>query len=95
MTAKQRKRFYQSGEWRSMSRRIRERDGWLCTACRPRTVGADCVHHVKPLSENGSALDPANLTSLCAQHHREAHGVVEDEQKRAWTQYIWELVNQF
>ena len=32
VTAKQRKRFYQSGEWRSMSRRIRERDGWLCTA---------------------------------------------------------------
>ena len=95
MTAKQRKKFYQTGEWRAMSRRIRERDGWLCTLCRPRTVAARLVHHVKPLSENGAALDPANLISICAEHHREAHGVVVDEERRAWTNYIRELLNQF
>ena len=32
VTAMQRKRFYQTREWRSMSRHIRQRDGWLCTS---------------------------------------------------------------
>ena len=46
----QRQRFYATGAWRAMSRFIRQRDGWLCTACRPRRVAAELVHHVKPLS---------------------------------------------
>ena len=78
-----------------MSYQIRKRDGFLCTGCRPRIVGADCVHHVKPLSENGPALDEKNLVSLCAECHRAAHGVVEDEQKKEWTKYIRVLLNQF
>ena len=95
MTAKQRKRFYQSGEWRKMSRRIRERDGWLCTLCRPRTVAARLVHHVRPLSAGGDPLSESNLTSLCAEHHREAHGVVVDEERKAWNRYIRELLDTF
>ena len=87
--------FYQSPEWRAMSRRIRERDGWLCTACKPRTVAARLVHHVTPLSEGGEALDPANLTSLCSECHREAHGYVIDEGKRAWARYIKEMQETF
>ena len=70
---------------KSMSYQIRKRDGWsvygLPTA---NSCGAAVVHHVKPLSENGPALDEKNLVSLCAECHRKAHGVVEDEQKTAW-----------
>ena len=95
MNKHQRMLFYQTPAWRSMSYQIRKRDGFLCTSCRPRIVASRLVHHVHPLSTGGPALDPANLTSLCAECHREAHGVVEDEQKRAWTKYIRELLNQF
>lgn len=86
-------RFYNSRSWRAMSKFIRARDGHLCTACRPRTVGAALVHHVKPLLQGGAALDPANLTSLCEPCHREAHGVAENEQQRAWSIYLRELRN--
>ena len=47
----------------------------------PEQLTSRLVHHLHPLSTGGPALDPANLTSLCAECHREAHGVVEDEQK--------------
>ena len=95
MTLRQRRAFYQTPAWRAMSHHIRERDGYLCTACKPRTVAARLVHHVKPLSEGGAALDPANLTSLCADCHREAHNVVVDEGKREWTRYIEQLQDTF
>ena len=95
MTVMQRKAFYQTPAWRAMSKHIRHRDGQLCTACRPRRVGAALVHHVRPLSENGAALDPANLTSLCKSCHREAHSVVVDEGKQEWTRYIKKLQESF
>ena len=91
MTAKQRKRFYQTREWRSMSKRIRERDGWLCQSCLPRTVGAELVHHIVPLSENGEPLKESNLISICAECHRLRHDQV-DEGRREWVNYIRDLM---
>ena len=76
-----------------MSKHIRARDGFLCTACRPRTVGAALVHHVKPLSHGGAALDPENLTSLCKSCHIEAHGEVVNEEKQTWVIYLRDLRN--
>ena len=87
-----RQRFYATREWRAMSRHIRQRDGWLCTSCRPRRVAARLVHHIKPLSENGAALDPANLTSLCSECHRQIHAVVVDKGKQEWVKYIRDLM---
>ena len=83
MTAKQRKSFYATPAWRSMSRHIRERDGWMCTSCRPRRVAAELVHHVVPLSEGGEPLTQSNLTSLCAECHRDRHGQVVDEKQKS------------
>ena len=94
MTDKQRKRFYQTREWRSMSRLIRQRDGWLCTSCRPRRVAAELVHHIVPLSENGEPLKESNLTSLCADCHRFAHSQV-DQGKQEWKRYIENLMERF
>ena len=94
MKRRESQRFYNSRPWRAMSKFIRARDGFLCTACRPRTVGAELVHHKVPLSEDfAAALDPQNLTSLCKSCHREAHGVVENEQQRSWSIYLRELRN--
>ena len=91
MTRRESQRFYNSRPWRTMSRWIRARDGFLCTACRPRRVGAALVHHVKPLLHGGAALDPANLTSLCKSCHIEAHGEVVSEEKQAWSAYLRKL----
>ena len=95
MTARQRREFYQTPAWTAMSLRIRERDGWTCTACKPRTVAARLVHHVKPLSAGGPALDPANLTSLCFECHLESHGQVADAGKREWSRYIRKMQETF
>ena len=95
MTAKQRRRFYQTPAWRSMSRHIRQRDGWLCQSCLPRTVGATLVHHVVPLSENGEPLTESNLTSLCADCHRSAHSQVVDQGRQEWKRYIENLMERF
>ena len=95
MTVIQRKRFYQTREWRAMSRHIRQRDGWLCTSCRPRRVAAALVHHVVPLSEGGSPLSESNLISLCADCHRDRHGQVVDQGKQEWVKYIANLMERF
>ena len=95
MTAIQRTRFYSTREWRSMSRRIRQRGGWLCQGCLPRTVAAKVVHHVKPLAEGGPPLKESNLISLCADCHRDRHGQVVDKGKQEWVTYIRELMERF
>ena len=88
MTAMQRKRFYQTREWRAMSRHIRQRDGWLCTSCRPRRVAAELVHHIVFLSDGGEPLSESNLISLCADCHRGRHSQVVDQGKQEWVRYI-------
>ena len=95
MTRIQRKRFYETREWRSMSRLIRQRDGWLCQGCLPRTVGAALVHHKVPLSEGGPPLEEENLVSLCADCHRSAHSQVVDQGKQEWKRYIENLMERF
>ena len=95
MTRLQRKRFYATPAWRSMSRFIRQRDGWICADCRPRTVAARAVHHIVPLSAGGEPLSESNLISLCAECHRDRHGQVVDEGKRAWAIYIADLMGRF
>ena len=94
MNLTQRKRFYQTVEWRAMSRFIRARDGWLCTECRPRTVAAALVHHKVPLSEGGAPLEESNLTSLCKSCHREFHGQVIDKKRVEWSIYIRSLMGE-
>ena len=95
MTRPQRQLFYQSREWRAMSRHIRHRDGWLCQGCLPRTVAAELVHHIVPLSEAGPPLEESNLVSLCAACHQDRHGQVVDEGKREWVDYIKDLMERF
>ena len=95
MNLRQRQKFYQTREWRAMSRFIRQRDKWLCADCRPRTVGATLVHHIVPLSAGGPPLEESNLISLCSAHHRDRHGQVVDEGKREWAIYIKDLMEKF
>ncbi len=48
---------------------ILRRDGHLCTRC---GAAATSVHHIVGAASGGSN-DPANLTSLCAECHSDAH----------------------
>ena len=89
--------FYQTQGWRRMSRRIRHRDGWFCVRCASRgfTKEARVVHHVRPIRDGGGALEESNLTSLCTDCHREAHGQVVDEGKQEWSNYLKSLMEGF
>ena len=68
------RRFRSSQAWTDMSRRVRERDRWLCAACAhaepPRYVSARLsVHHIDPVAECWEArLDPANLGRRARRH---------------------------
>lgn len=48
----------------------------LCEVCKKegRITPAVLVHHVKPLSEHGARLDPANLMATCQPCHEAIHG---------------------
>lgn len=74
-----------------MSRRIRERDRWLCAACAhaepPRYVSARLsVHHIDPVADAWeSRLDPANLVTLCPSCHEAAErGDIPRRLLRLW-----------
>ena len=95
MTRRESQKFYNTPEWRSMSRHIRARDKWLCQGCLPRTVGAKLVHHKVAISDGGAPLKESNLISLCASCHRESHGQVVDEGKKEWASYIKNLMERF
>lgn len=61
-----RARFYQSAVWRCVrARHLRDHpNGVVCGA------PAKIVDHIRPRSEGGADLDPANLQSLCRKHHQ-------------------------
>lgn len=47
----------------------------LCEMCLAsgKTEPADMVHHIQHLTDGGARLDPANLMSLCREHHESVH----------------------
>ena len=92
MNRSQQRAFYQGREWRRISYAIRERAGFLCERCKPRTVAAALTHHIKPVTAGGAKLDPANLEALCFDCHEQEHGRA-NEQKRAWGRYLQELMD--
>jgi hypothetical protein len=60
-------------EWRTIARKIRDRDAWACQDCgeqRKRWGRALHVHHIDRDKLNN---DPGNLISLCAACHRRRH----------------------
>ena len=70
--------FRRKNSWTKASKKIRERDNWLCQICvRNRhmtqsvlTYDGISVHHIVPLLEAPNlALDPYNLITLCSFHH--------------------------
>lgn len=67
------KAFYNSKEWRRMSRAILANAQWRCMDC----GGIACeVHHIEPIqTESGweKRFDFANVVALCTKCHNERH----------------------
>ena len=71
-------KFRKSNKWTEKSRRIRERDKYLCLCCLAgikgtvrQINGTDLsVHHITPLEEDyDQRLDDGNLITVCRMHH--------------------------
>ena len=75
-------KFRRSTAWTKMSRRVRERDFYICLCCADGIAKDDgtynnietediSVHHIIPIEEDYSLrLDESNLISVCGTHHR-------------------------
>ena len=61
---------YRTARWQRVRRRQLLREP-LCRACRVEGVinAASEVDHIERVSVGGAVFDPANLQSLCQQHH--------------------------
>jgi hypothetical protein len=62
-----------SPDWQALARKIRDRDEWTCQRCGERRKRWGAALHVHHINENKLDNDPANLISLCAACHWEAH----------------------
>lgn len=67
--------------WQKKREEIKERDLYLCVACRDENINGKIkynfddleVHHIVPLKEDYSLrLENDNLITLCNNHHRDA-----------------------
>ncbi|EOY7134469.1 TPA: HNH endonuclease [Clostridioides difficile] len=73
---KEKQLFYNSKEWKSISKVIRNRDKGLCLLCldNKRLNYYDVVHHVVELEEDRLlALSKDNLLCLCHNCHNKVH----------------------
>lgn len=69
--AKQQQHFWQSRQWRALSRAVRLRDG-ACTICG--TTDNLTAHHRIPVADRPDlALDPNNIVAVC----RRCHGALD------------------
>lgn len=65
--------YVRQGEFQQLARRTHEANGYACVMCGETRTQLHC-HHVDPVAHNQErVLDPANLTTLCADCHRQLH----------------------
>jgi 5-methylcytosine-specific restriction endonuclease McrA len=65
---------FQSRHGRRVRAEQLEAEPW-CADCRASGIArpATVVHHIRPVSRGGAPYDPANLMSLCTEHHADRH----------------------
>ena len=78
--------------WRARARLRRmalDRDDLRCTICGSPTNLE--IHHIRPLSEGGSALALGNVRTLCRTCHIDHHAAATtDPERAAWRAYLRE-----
>lgn len=93
-TKKQKKRFYDSSEWKSLRSRILQEQNYECQECKKlgyvnirnqtKRKSLD-VDHIKEIYTHPElALEPTNLRVLCIPHHNEKHGRKFKKKSNKW-----------
>ena len=78
-----------SGTWRRIRNAVLSRDGWRCVRCK--RFGYMQVHHVKPLSEQGTN-DLSNLVSMCRTCHLLHHQTKPNPERYQWQKLVKALI---
>lgn len=87
-----RQQFYESSEWRKLSRKVKEEANWLCEWCAEDgyEVNASYTHHIVEVKDDWSKrLQRSNLVAICSTCHEQAHNragtdtpTINDKRKR-------------
>lgn len=77
-------RFYNSKEWRILSRKIMQDQGYKCAWCGAISEGVDHIQEIKTPEGWERRLDPTNLRPLCHACHDKRH---DRFKKRSETSY--------
>ena len=82
--------FYWSKEWKSLKRKIINRDNSECQVCKSEgkvTLNNLIVHHIHPLEfYSNKSLDEDNLITVCMQCHNTIHSQSSTKQ---WDDEWW------
>lgn len=103
-TKEQKKKFYNSGEWKKLRLKALERDNYECQKCKRlgevhvdsikiegerKTIELN-VHHIKEIEDFPElALVLENLETLCLDHHNEEHDKSFAPQQLKWNDERW------
>src|SRR5690625_4845198 len=97
-TKAQKKKFYESMEWRRLREKIKQRDNWECVWCKKEGKVTTREHsilevdHIKELETHPElALKPSNLRTLCRYHHNVRHNRFDGKKdtKKKWVDERW------
>jgi 5-methylcytosine-specific restriction enzyme A len=93
-TKEQKKKFYNSKEWKQLRNSILIEQNFECQKCKelgyvklndPDKHKTFDVDHIKEISEFPDlALEPSNMRVLCIRHHNEKHGRIFERKKNEW-----------
>jgi 5-methylcytosine-specific restriction protein A len=97
-TIEQKRKFYDSSDWRRLRKQVLERDNFECVWCKKEgkvTVrdGAILeVDHIKELETHPDlALDIENMRTLCKHHHNVRHNRFDGKEtkEKKWNDERW------
>ena len=75
-------KFYNSGEWRALSAKRLQDDGYICAMCKGIANEVDHIVEIRTPEGWERRLDYSNTRSLCTDCHNKRHGRFEKKKKR-------------
>ena len=87
---KQKNKFYNTYQWQRL-RNAYLKSHPLCVMCEKesKTKRANEIDHIIPINKGGSAIDWANLQSLCKHHHSQKTRKENTKKKAIETRYSY------
>ena len=75
-------RFYNSGEWRGLSAKRLQDDGYICAWCKGIATEVDHIEEIRTPEGWAKRFDYDNLRSLCHACHDKRHGRFIKKERR-------------